>query len=180
VFLERARADAEAQGANVRWIEGDMRKFSFEDQFDAVINIFTAFGYFEDPKDDLKTLISIREALKPTGRFLLETIHRDSLPARFQTKGFDWTSRGSIVLRERQWDLARDVIDEDLLLIRPDGSRTKYKSAVRVRSLHQYLALVHEAGLDTVAWYGGLDGSPLELTSRRLVLLSQRAASDAT
>lgn len=176
VFLERARADAEAQGANVRWTEGDMRELSFENQFDGVINIFTAFGYFDDPRDDLKTLIRVRDALKPSGRFLLETIHRDALPARFQAKGFDRTSRGSIVLREREWDLALDVIDEDLLLIHPDGTRIQYKSAVRVRSLHQYLALLHEAGLDALAWYGGLDGTTLQLTSRRLVLLSQRAA----
>jgi len=60
VFLARARADAEAEG---------------------VTNIFTAFGYFEDPEDDVKTLRAIWKALRPGGRFLLETLHRDGLPA---------------------------------------------------------------------------------------------------
>ncbi len=60
VFLERARAGAEAEG---------------------VTNIFTAFGYFEDPEDDVKTLRAIWKALRPGGRFLLETLHRDGLPA---------------------------------------------------------------------------------------------------
>ena len=45
VFLERARADAEAEG---------------------VINIFTAFGYFEDPEDDVKTLRGIGSAHRQT------------------------------------------------------------------------------------------------------------------
>lgn len=180
VFLERARADAETQGATVHWVAGDMRQLAFDQQFDAVINIFTAFGYFEDPQDDLETLRGVREALKPKGVFLLETIHRDSLPGRFQTTGFDRTDNGSIVLRERHWDLARDVIDEDVLLIRPDGSRTEYRTSVRTRSLHQYLALISQAGLDPQAWYGGLDGSDLELTSRRLVLVSRRGGLHAT
>jgi hypothetical protein len=40
-----------------------------------------------------------------------------------------------------------------------------------VRSLNELLGLVREAGLEPVAWYGGLDGSTLELASRRLVLV---------
>ena len=174
VFLARAREDAEAQGAKVQWIEGDMRELPFESRFDAVINIFTAFGYFEKPEDDVRTLRGIRRALKPGGRFLMETIHRDALPARFQTRGFDRTSNGSIVLRERHWDLARDVIDEEVLLIRLDGSRSEYTTSVRTRSLHGYLRLLAEADLEPLAWYGGLGGDPLELSSRRLALVSRK------
>lgn len=174
VFLDRARADAESQDASVRWIRGDMRELPFQDEFDAVINVFTAFGYFEDPEDDLRTLQGIRKALSPGGGFLLETIHRDALPARFQNRGFSRTSTGSLVLRERRWDLARDVMDEEVLLIRPDGSRTEYRMAMRMRSLHSYLDLLREAGLEPEAWYGGLDGSSLDLNSWRLVLVSRK------
>lgn len=173
-FLEKARADAEAQGAGVRWIQGDMRDLSFEAEFDAAINIFTAFGYFEDPKDDLKTLTRVRRALRPGGRFLMETLHRDALQARFNPRGFDRTSKGSIILHERRWDLERDVLDDDVTLIRPDGSRTEYRTSVRMRSLDEYLALLREAGLEPEAWYGGLDGSPLGLNSYRLALVSRR------
>jgi SAM-dependent methyltransferase len=174
VFLDRARADAKAQGARVRWIQGDMRELPFNGEFEAVINIFTAFGYFEDPEDDARTLRGIRKALRPGGRFLLETLHRDALSARFQTRGFDRLSNGSVVLRERRWDLARDVIDEEVTLIHPDGSRTQYQTAVRMHSLDELLFLMKEAGLEPEAWCGGLEGSPLDLSSRRLVLVSRK------
>lgn len=174
VFLDKARADAESEGAEVRWIRGDMRELPFDNEFDAVINIFTAFGYFEDPEDDLKTLRRIHTALRTGGKFLIETLHRDALPARFQAKGFDRTSNGSLVLRERHWDLARDVIDEDVTMIRPDGSRTAYKTSVRMRSLSQLIAIMKEAGLKVDAWYGGLDGRPLDLQSFRLVVVSRK------
>ena len=176
VFLERARADASAQGASVRWVRGDMRELAFEGEFDAAINIFTAFGYFEDPEDDLETLRRIRRALRPGGRFLLETLHHYSLPGRFQPQAAERTSSGTIVLHERVWDLARDVMDEQVTLIRADGTRTEYTTTVRMRSLHQLLALMRDAGLEPVAWYGGLDGSALDLKSRRLVLISARRA----
>ncbi len=172
VFLERARADAEAQGAKGRWIQGDMRELPFEGEFDAVINVFTAFGYFEDPEDDVRTLRRIRAALVPGGRFLLETLHRDGLLARFQTRIAEKTPNGTIVLHEYVWDLVRDVIDDRITLVRSDGTRAEYRTAVRMRSLHELLALVRKAGLEPTAWYGGLDGRTLDLGSRRLVLLS--------
>ncbi|MGH7391570.1 MAG: class I SAM-dependent methyltransferase [Candidatus Rokuibacteriota bacterium] len=174
MFLERAQVDAEAQGATVRWVHGDMRELPFDGEFDAVINIFTAFGYFEDPDDDLKVLHGIRRALKQGGRFLLETLHRDGLPARFRPRIADKTSNGTIVLHETVWDLARNVIDDHVTLIRPDGTRTQYTTAVRSRSLHEFLALMRRAGLEPTAWYGGLDSSTLRLDSQRLALLSTR------
>jgi len=174
VFLARARTDAEAEGVTARWVRGDMRELPFDGEFHAVINIFTAFGYFEDPEDDVKTLRGIWKALRPGGRFLLETLHRDGLPARFRSQSAEKTSNGTIVLHENVWDLARDVIDDHVTLIRPDGTRTEYTTSLRMRSLHQLLALMPRAGLEPLAWYGGLDGSPLDLGSRRLVLISAR------
>ncbi|HAI21984.1 MAG TPA: class I SAM-dependent methyltransferase [Clostridiales bacterium UBA8153] len=174
VFLERARAEASAQGAPVRWIQGDMRELPFDAEFDAVINIFTSFGYFADPEDDVRTLHGVRRALRPGGMFLLETMHRDGLLGRFQQRWFDRTANGSIVLHEVRWDLARDVLDDHVTLLRPDGSQTAYRTSLHLRSLAGFLALMREAGLVPEAWYGGLDGSPLDLSSRRLVLISRR------
>jgi SAM-dependent methyltransferase len=174
VLLDRARADAEAQGAAVRWVSGDMRELPFDGEFDVVINVFTAFGYFEDPGDDRKTLHGVHAALRPGGRFLLETLHRDALPARFQPRGFERTARGSLVLRERRWDLARDVVDESVILIRADGTRTEYATSVRMRSLDEFIALLRDAGLEPETWYGGLGGRPLELNSHRLVIISRK------
>src|SRR5262245_33944262 len=171
-MLARARAEAGERSVAVRWVRGDMRALAFEREFDAVINVFTAFGYFADEADDLETLRRIQRALVPGGRFLLETLHRDGLVARFRPQLEYTTSAGAHVRRNYGWDLARDVIEDRVELTRPDGSQTEYASALRVRSLRGWLELVRRAGLEPVAWYGGLDGSPLELASRRLVLVA--------
>jgi SAM-dependent methyltransferase len=176
VFLERARADAATQDANVRWIRGDMRELAFENEFDAVINMFTAFGYFEDPVDDFRTLEGVRRALVPGGQFLLETVHRDGLVSRFRKRDWSRTDKGSFVLRERDLDLPTDVIHEEARVIRADGSQKVYRMTMRVRSFHAYLELMKDAGLSPVNWYGGMDGAPLDLTSWRLVLISRKPA----
>lgn len=176
VFLARARAAAAAENAGVTWMRGDMRELPFEKEFDAVINMFTAFGYFEDPADDLRTLEGVRKALVPGGRFLLETVHRDGLLTRFRERDWDRTLEGSFVLRERRLDLATDVMHENARVIRRDGSEVEHRMMMRIRSVHGYLDLMNEAGLEPEVWYGGIDGSPLELNSWRMVMISRRAA----
>jgi cyclopropane fatty-acyl-phospholipid synthase-like methyltransferase len=44
----------------------DMR-IPFEEKYDAIFNLFTSFGYFENDADNLKTLASIRESLSEYG-----------------------------------------------------------------------------------------------------------------
>ena len=174
VFLAQARSDAEAQRAELRWVQGDMRELAFEGEFDAVINVFTSFGYFDDPQDDVRVLERVCAVLKPGGCFLLETLHRDGLLGRFRSNIREKTSNGTVVESDYAWDLAEDVLHNEVVLIRPDGTRSEYRTAVRIRSLHTLLALMREAGLEPTAWYGGLDGSTLDLSSRRLVLLCTR------
>ena len=45
-----------------------MRRIPLRGEFDAAINLWTSFGYFEKPSDDLKTLRGIARALKPGAR----------------------------------------------------------------------------------------------------------------
>src|SRR5699024_11064629 len=54
--------------------ENDLLRFEVHDklqlypkQFDAVFNLFTSFGYFESPKDNLQVIKNIKASLKPDG-----------------------------------------------------------------------------------------------------------------
>ncbi|MDR7434998.1 MAG: class I SAM-dependent methyltransferase [Armatimonadota bacterium] len=65
VYLEQARKKAQEQGLFIELVQGDMREIPFEDEFDAVINMFTSFGYFDDERDHLKVLQGVHKSLKP-------------------------------------------------------------------------------------------------------------------
>jgi len=54
-----------------------MRRIPFKDEFDAIINIFTSFGYLETEEEDLKVLEGVHRALTPGGVFLLHFINRE-------------------------------------------------------------------------------------------------------
>lgn len=174
VFLEKARADAGEAGVSVRWVHGDMRQVPFEEEFDAVINIFSAFGYLESQEEDRKVLDQVHKALKPGGLFLLEIIHRAWLVRNFESRGWHLGTDGAVVLEERELNLLTGRNEVTVTLIHPDGARQEHQHAMRIYSATELMRMVTQAGLTVEAAYGGLDGRELTLDSNRLVLLARR------
>lgn len=72
---DRNRADADD-------ISGDLRELPVDGPFDAALRWFTSFGYFDDD-DNRKVLSEYRRVLRPGGRLLIETQHRDEFVRRF-------------------------------------------------------------------------------------------------
>ena len=175
VFLRHARETAEAEGVDVRWVEGDMRRIPFEGEFDAVINMFTAFGYLESEEEDEEVLRQVYKALKPGGRFLLETMQREWLMRHFDPAGVVRHADGLIVLEERDFDMLTSRCDVRVTMILPDGQRREYGHAARVYTLTDLARMMRLAGLHLEKYYGGVDGSMLGLDSRRLVVVATKA-----
>jgi len=72
--LELAAARAAEAGVEVRFERADMRRIAYEAEFDAVINMFTAFGYFDDA-ENRAVVERVAAALAPGGAFLIEIVN---------------------------------------------------------------------------------------------------------
>ena len=168
LFLERARVDAAALGVNVEYVEGDMRAIHWRDRFDAVLNWFTAFGYH--PDEELHGILrDVRAALKPGGRFALETIHLAAVLARFQPEGI--TERdGDFLLERRRYDALRGGIETEFIAIR-DGVTSRYPLFVRALPFTELRDWLLAAGFERVEGYGQ-DGEQLTREHWRMVALA--------
>lgn len=174
VFLREAERAAQAQGVPVHWVHGDMRNIPYENEFDAVINIFTAFGYFENQDEDQKVLRQVSKALKPGGLFLLETLHREGLMRQYVPHMISYYPEGLIELEERSFDLLTSRSEVKITTIYPDGQRKEYGFSHRVYTLTELAQMLTLAGLQVKAYSGAWDGSALTIDSFRLILLSQK------
>jgi ubiquinone/menaquinone biosynthesis C-methylase UbiE len=174
VFLGRARTDAENAGVQLQWVRSDMRYIPFAGEFDAVINLFTAFGYLESDADDEAVLHQVHKALKPGALFLLEFVNRESVMRQFLPCGVDCHEDGLIVLRERRFNLLTSRMEVQVTLLHPSGARTLYNTAVRFYTLTELAGMISSAGLRLEGYYGGLDGSEFTMDAHRLVLLVRK------
>jgi SAM-dependent methyltransferase len=174
--LGRARRSAREAGLNVRWQRCDMREIAFEGEFDAVINMFTSFGYLESEDEDRRVLERVRAALQPGGRSLIDFINRDWVLRFYQARDWRRAPDGSLLLLERRWHPPAGRNLEEFTLVRPDGSRRRYHASLRMYTATELVAMAASVGLEVRQLWGGVDGSELGLNSQRVIVLAQKAS----
>ena len=172
--LQLATARAAEAGVDVRFERCDMRRIGYEEEYDAVINMFTAFGYFAEEADDRLVLERVASALVPGGAFLIEVGNPVSVFARFEARGWHELSDGTIMLEERVYDAARGRF-ETCWTFTSGGDRRVHRFSHRAYTAPELTTMTTAAGLEVEALWGGLDESGLEMSSRRIVMLARRA-----
>jgi len=170
--VKRAREEATAEGLEVEFVQADMREIDFRAEFDAAINLFTAIGYFESDDEDRGVFERVARALRPGGRFLIDTINALGLAGRYQRRLWDDVGDGVVMLMEHDWDLRAGRNRAVWTFIRPDGDRSELRHVVRIYAPWEVIHLLAEAGFELAEAWGNLEGAPLEPASWRIVLLA--------
>lgn len=122
--------------------------------YEAVLNLFSSFGYFGDDAEDLRALRAWREALVPGGHLVMTLTHRDRVVAWEVTGAVDDDER---VLREEAvTDWARG-----LRYITWHFGDIQKQAILRLYTATELVAMCHQAGFEQVTATGGIDGHPL-------------------
>lgn len=173
-FLARAAEDGHARALASRFTAADMRALPFRDgSFDAVVNLYSSLGLFLDDREDINALAEMRRVLRPGGRLLVETMHRDDVVRHYAPRDAWQLADGTEVRVRRRFDPIRGISYESLHW-RRKRSKGQKRSAFRVRTATEMAGLLEAAGLRPTLWLGGWDGSPFNPGSARLIVVGQR------
>lgn len=173
-LLYAARQRAEREGLTITFLQSDMREIDFTDEFDAVINMFTSFGYLENEAEDEKVLRKVTQALKQGGKFLLDVMNRDWLIRNFQPMGWRADNEGWFVLEERTFDHLSGRMETRWIFVARDGVRYERLSSIRLYTASELRAMLERAGLQVTNLFGDYDGSPYTWDSQRLIIVATR------
>jgi SAM-dependent methyltransferase len=171
--LELAREVAEREGLEIDLVEADMREIPAGPAFDAVVSIFTSFGYFEQEKENQRVLDGVERALAPGGSFLIDVVNLLGLARRYQARRWE-EERGVVFLEEHEFDVVKGRNRARWTFVRPDGRRSELVHSLRTYAPHELIAMLERAGLALAGSWGGFDGSELSLDSWRLILLARK------
>lgn len=140
----------------------------YPEQFNAVFNLFTSFGYFENEIDNLRTIKAIKAELKPSGHAVIDFLNtelaiKNLVPSEKKTVGdivFNiekYVEEGYIVKNIRFDDEGKDYF---------------YTERVKALTLQDFEAYFKEAGITLKNVFGSykLEDFNKE-TSERLILI---------
>ncbi len=168
--LEAARERATAAGVDVRFIHGDMRD-PIPAAFDRVINLFTAFGYFESQAEHQRALDAMAGSVDRDGWFVQDFLNADYVKSNLvaadvRTVG-EWEVRQSRRIEESR---IRKHIE-----FRQGEASHSFEESVALLDRSDLEALHVAAGLEVVEVVGDYDGGPAGPHAPRVILFARRA-----
>lgn len=170
-YLKEAAQRAKKAGVKLRLMRGDMRRPKFRGEFDAAINLFTSFGYFQRKSDDIKTLKGVARALKPGGKFMIDIIHGDFVHAHFRPRNWARLEDGSYHLEEST--AHKDGVISTWTVLRK-GKSQKRTFFSRLYTRKTLFAALRRAGLKPLKFWGSFTGKKLTADTNRLIALARK------
>lgn len=171
-----AVATREAAGRSVRYTRGDMRRLParWSGRFDAVVNLFTSFGFFDEPADDAAVIHGVARVLRPGGTFVWQGGSRDGVMSRFVARDA-WVSIGGMTVeQERDFDPSSGFLTIRSVWTR--GQRVERRAhRIRLYSADRLAELCRSAGLRVVAVYDGFSDEALHRRSAEMLLVCRKA-----
>jgi SAM-dependent methyltransferase len=152
---------------HLNFYQHDMRLPFRINYYDAVLNIFTSFGYFDRDEDHERTLLNAAKGLRPGGKLLIDYFNstwvRNSLVAHTEQEidgiHFRWEKR---------------VDDKKVykkVFFHAEGRDWYFEEKVRLFTLSDFEMMFARVGFTLSGIIGGYDGSAFdEQQSKRLIL----------
>ncbi len=171
-YLKKAHKQAENEGLNIEFVRNDMRRFCQIESFDAAINMFTAFGYFESQAENKRVLTNIYCSLRQGGKLIMDMAGKEVVARMWRER--DWHEQdGRIFLREskisQNWSWC-----ENTWMMLENGKLAKFEFAHRIYSAVELLALLRDCGFSSVSIYGDLTGTDYDHNAKRLIAVAEK------
>jgi hypothetical protein len=171
-YLDRAEAYAQEEGVSLNLVHADFRETPSEIKADYAVNLFTAgLGYLGE-EGDLLALTSLKTALKPKARILIDTMNLFWMMRNFAATNWQESADGKKrYFQRRKFDF-RTNTEFAVNTYEDKQAGTEMSCAVhlKVYSPADLARVLKTTGFAMQELFGGYDGSEFTLTSKRILM----------
>lgn len=176
IHLDTAKQNAVKEQVDLIFAKENMIDISYQEEFDAVINMFYSFGFFESEEENMKVLYNFFSALKKGGKFLF---HTDvNIPRILQGKYKedeirDLISGNQLRILDR-YDPYTKRIHGIWIIKRKDGIELSKQYSVRVYAKDEFISLCRNVGFRRFEIYGDWNKCSYDEDSEDMIVVAQK------
>ena len=157
------------ENENLNFEVWDMRD-PIDHTYDAIFNLFTSFGYFEDDRDDIKVLRNIKKGLNKNGLFVFDFLNATKLEATL-------VKEETKIVEEITFNIRREIKNGFILkhiTFTEANAAHSYTERVKYLDLSKMTSYLNKVGFQLVAIFGDYNLTTFEKnTSDRLILVAK-------
>lgn len=172
-----ARAKARGTGRSLHYTRGDMRRLPavWTGRFDAVVNLFTSFGFFTEPSDDAHVIAEFARVLKPGGALIWHGGSRDGVAGRLLTRDWWKSEDGTMIGHQRSFDPLSGLLSVRSTWRGSDVSGER-EHRIRLYTATRLAELCAVAGLIVEEAWDGWRARALTRRSTEMLLVARKHA----
>lgn len=122
----------------------------YHQQFDAVFNLFTSFGYFEDEADNLNTIKAIKANLNPQGIGVIDFLNSEQVIKNLVTENVKEVE--GIVFKQKRF-VENGYIVKDIQF-EHEGTPYQFQERVKAFTLADFQSMFEAAGIQLLDVFG--------------------------
>ncbi len=151
----------------------DMRETFRVNEFDAVFNFFTSFGYFHTEDDNKKAAAAMTKNVKPGGVLLIDFVNKAHALKNIEDKSVETQIRGELHFEiERLFEEGRYVKH---ITVCTDEKCMRFEESLQSLTQDDFLDYFSPLGMDLIKTFGDYElNSYDEENSPRLILLFRK------
>ena len=172
-LLNKAEEYATREKVAIEFVNADMRDFKRSASFDLIVSMFSSFGYFENPEEDIKVLENSYDSLKPGGKFLLDVRGKEIHAMQNPETLSDEMPNGDLIIQKMSVDDGWAGTKTTWIYIQGEHAQS-FEVTMNLYSGVEMKALLNKAGFSNVRMYGSLEGIPYNHRAQRLIAVGTK------
>lgn len=164
------------QAGNPNLVRGDMRDLPWREHcFDAVLSLFTSFGYFSSDEGNRAVLSEVTRILRGGGFLVLDFLNAELVRKQIvPSEAAEIDGQQVSILR---WlDEPEGRVEKRILIHESNRAIREYRESVRLYSKDELTGMLARAGIRAQATFGDYGGSSFDKDSPRLIIIGRKHA----
>lgn len=170
-LLNQAANHIEHQQLNANLIHCDLLDYKPQKKFDLITNLFTSFGYYDEPQKNQQVLNNAFRWLNDGGVFIIDTFGKEQAAHAIEPVHCTEYDNGDIRFERPILTNNMSVYSNEWILVRSNQAH-RWEYEHYVYSAAELTNMLKQAGFENVETYGSFNKDDYDLNAERLVAVA--------